>query len=64
MVIFFKLQQIISIVTPNKSDSVVHTIDKYINELVPLDTRRKMDVHNTSRTSSERHTYVQFTSCA
>ena len=29
----------------------------------PLDTGRKLNVHKTSRTSSERLMYVQFTSC-
>ena len=30
---------------------------------IPLDTRRKLNVLKTSRTSSERLIYVQFTSC-
>ena len=30
---------------------------------IPVDTRRKLNVHKTSRTSSERLMYVQFTSC-
>ena len=29
----------------------------------PVDTGRKLNVHKTSRTSSERLMYVQFTSC-
>ena len=29
----------------------------------PLDARRKLNVHKTSRTSSKRLMYVQFTSC-
>ena len=31
--------------------------------VVPVDTGRKLNVHKTSRTSSERLMYVQFTSC-
>ena len=29
----------------------------------PIDTGRKLNVHKTSRTSSQRLMYVQFTSC-
>ena len=43
---------------------IVVILNFFTCSICPLDTGRKLNVHNTSRTSFERLMYVLFTSCA
>ena len=50
-------------VISNRKKTLIMCVTFLHKTVVPVDTGRKLNVHKTSRTSSERLKYAQFTSC-